>query len=128
MDYFGGLSFIGGNDCPAYGGVMEYRIGGNPIRRYNGSFVFISRPGIRFHYGSPPGQHRHHCYVCFKGPRVAKYIQGGLISRGKPTEPTPVASSEKFLSSMRKLLEILHERHQGFTSPRAVLLFEDLLL
>ncbi len=147
MDYFDGLSFIGGADCPEYGGVqrdrffdgyygvqynhggvMEYRIGNNPIRSYEGSFVFVSRPGTRFYYGSPAGQHRHHCYICFNGPRVMQFITGGLIAKKEPLEPTPVVNSEKFLASMRRLLEILHEKHQGFSCPRAVLLLEDLLL
>jgi AraC-like DNA-binding protein len=64
--------------------------------------------------------------VCFKGPRVERFIECGLLSLD-PTRPlVKIARPERFMASMLELIETLNSTPRRYA--RSVLLLEDLLL
>lgn len=146
MKYFNGVNFISCGEDPRhnavqkdrffdgyYGiqynhaGIMDFSIGGNPRRKVEGAFAFISRPGLRFYYGAPSGKIRHHAYVCFKGPRIDRFIMGGLLELNRRQPLIRIVNSERFIRTFRELIaNIRHNPPQNYN--RAVLLLEDLLL
>lgn len=123
MSYFSGIQFVGWYDSPKnsrffdctfqdyYGlqynhsGRFLYCCGDSPLKQYSGPHLFITRPGVRFRYGVIQGEVRHHCYVCFRGERVAKYVQTGLLS--ETSLPIAIANHDKFHMSMIELMELL---------------------
>jgi len=142
MDFFDGLTFSTSGSEPEsveyihhepryygiqfnYSGTLQLRIDSGQQFEVSGPHVFLTYPGHYFEYGSS-GSPRYHNYICTYGPRIQRYIDGGLwiIDPGAPLIPVPHA--EKFLRTMLELMTLI--RVPGLTAPRAVLLFEDLLL
>ncbi|NOY75932.1 MAG: AraC family transcriptional regulator [Kiritimatiellaeota bacterium] len=145
MDYFDGISFLGSGNIEHhmtvhreqtfngyYGiqynhrGHLDFAIGGAPIVSVEGAWAFITYPGESFYYGPPPEKERQHTYVCFKGPRVDRFIQSGLITIDGDRPLVKVTHSERFLATMLNLTELLNQT--PIPHSRAVLLLEDLLL
>ena len=144
MKYFEGINFIGCGEFSNhtsiqkdrffegyYGiqynhsGPMDFTVGDKPRCEVEGPYAFISQPKLKFYYGAPPGQARHHVFVCFKGPRVDRFIRNGLLA----VRPNliRIINAERFLSTLRELIaNIQHNPPQNYN--RAVLLLEDLLL
>lgn len=146
MKYFDGINFIGCGEDPVHSSVqkdrffdgyygiqynhsgpMEFATGDIPRRQIEGSCAFITQPGLKFYYGAPAGQVRHHVFACFKGPRVDRFIRLGLLAIN-PNQPLiRIINAERFLSVLRELIaNIRHNPPQNYN--RAVLLVEDLLL
>ncbi len=144
MDYFQGLHFNFFGNYPSqtegqiakefdgyYGiqynhsGKVQFALNHAQPVVYEGSVAFVTMPGHFFEYGPPPGGIRHHCYVCFFGPRTERFREHGLI----PEQPAiiPIMKAERFYSTMQELQNIL-KQPGGNERPRAVLLLEDLLL
>ena len=145
MRYFDGISFLGSGNIEHhttihrkrvfkgyYGiqynhrGFLDFAIGGDDIVSVEGSWAFITYPEESFYYGAPPGKDRQHSYVCFKGPRVERFIKKGLITIGAKRSLVKIAHSERFLATVLQLIELLNE--QPTCDSRTVLLLEDLLL
>ncbi|MFA7230146.1 MAG: AraC family transcriptional regulator [Victivallaceae bacterium] len=147
MEYFDGITFIGSTDHPTYTGfvqnrffdgyygiqynhrgALEFSIDNSAVQHVEGSWCFISHPGARFDYGSPPGESRHHCFVCFKGKKIEQYIRGGLmvINRNQPL--LKIGNPERFLSTLRELIMTEHQPMTSVQHGRAVLLLEYALL
>ena len=61
-------------------GRMYAHTGTRPAEFAEGPCVFISFPGVPFHYGSPEGTVRSQLHLCFRGERVARYCAEGLIT------------------------------------------------
>lgn len=146
MNYFSGIIFRGYNDVPdhpsvysdkrfdgyygiqyTHSGRLMFGLNGEQPRVYNAPCAFISCPGETFYYAAPPNETRHHCYLCFSGPRVERFIESGLLAIDKENPVIPVVNSEHFYSTMLELQRIL-SAPSGTTLPRAVLMLEDLLL
>ena len=146
MKYFEGISFIGCGDHPQHGaihkdrifdgyygiqynhsGPLDFATGDNPHRQVEGSCAFISHPGLKFYYGSPSGKNRHHAYVCFKGPRVERFISNGLLVLNSRQPLIRIVNSERFLHTFREMIANVG-RNQPRNHDRAVLMLEDLLL
>ena len=142
MDFFGGLTFSMAGSAPQsmeqvhnepsyygiqfnYSGTLRLRIDSGRQFEVSGPHVFLTYPGHYFEYG-PAGSPRHHNFICACGPRIQRYIDGGLWIIDPAAPPIPVPHAEKFLHSMLELMTLI--RVPGLTAPRAVLLFEDLLL
>lgn len=144
MDYFDGLQLIRAQDSPAnkrmfdrtfrdyYGlqynhhGLFVFSRGGEPLREYHGPHAFITYPGVQFHYGTTLEAPRHHCYVCFRGPRVEQLIHAGLLPIGEEPAVIAIHDSEEFYLTFMELHE---EHHKSPPSvPRCVHLLEGLLL
>lgn len=147
IPYFSGIRFHTWGDAPGYTaqpyekrfngyygiqynheGALEFGINDDPRAVVEGPYAFISYPGDTFWYGCP-GDHsaRHHCYVCFSGPRIDEFIAGGLLTPVRTNALVPVILAERFYASFRELLHEL-DRPGGETEPRVFLLLEDLLL
>ena len=90
-----------------------------------GSYAFITHPNAFFEYGSVDGEPRHHNFICSRGARLENYIRSGLLPLD--TEPViiRIANPEKFLQTMLSIMEL---SRQPVLPPRAILLYEDLLL
>ena len=142
MDFFDGLIFSMSDSVPEsmqqvhhtpryygiqfnYSGTVRLRIDSGRLFEVSGPHVFLTYPGRLFEYG-PADAPRHHNYICTYGPRIQKYIEGGLWTADPESPLVPIAHAEKFLQTMREIMSLT--RLPGLTPPRAVLLFEDLLL
>ncbi len=143
MEYFDGLTFSMAGSEPQsgeqvrntpryygiqfnYSGPLFLQIDHGIRYEVTGPYVFLTYPGRFFEYGPPDGAFRHHNYICTCGPRIQRYIAGGLWAPDPEKPLIPVPHPEKFLHSMLELMELI--RKPGPVSPRAVLKFEDLLL
>ena len=142
MNFFSGQTFtMGGNSpqdrfhqhrIPLYYGIQYnhagpvlLRIDDGPIFRADGPHVFFTHPGAFFDYSPPPGMKRHHMFICTEGERIRKYIESGLMDLSADSPLVPVPDPARLYLSMRQLLELIR---QDNAAPRAVLLFEEILL
>jgi len=143
MEYFDGLTFsMSGSvaqsrevvrNTPRYYGIQFNYSGPLFLQidhgvRYevSGPYVFLTYPGRYFEYGPANGFTRHHNFICTCGPRIERYIEGGLWAPDPEKPLIPVSHPEKFLHSMQELMQLI--RQPGLVPPRAVLKFEELLL
>ncbi len=143
MDYFSGQLFPVCGEVPHcrgmwmnhpkyYGiqynhsGKLRLEIDGELRGEVEGSHVFITRPGRVYNYGCAENERRHHCFICTIGERVESYIAGGLFEPDHPQQPLPVGEPERFFRTISEIVSLVHSR--AVVPPRAVLLFEDLLL
>ena len=143
MDYFSGQFFPVCGEVPRchgmwmnhpkyYGiqynhsGKLRVEIDGEVRGEVAGPHVFVTRPGRVYNYGSAENERRHHCFVCTIGERVESYIRGGLFEPDHPDQPLAVNEPEKFFRTMSEIISLANSH--AVVPPRAVLLFEDLLL
>ena len=108
-------------------GGMIAHTGEHPPEFAEGPAVFITFPGIPFHYGSPPGQIRAQAYVCFRGDRVARYCESGLLELRETQLFRQLRNPEAFFRTMLSLHQLLKIPGE-VPHIRAVLLLEELLL
>ncbi|MBO4303220.1 MAG: helix-turn-helix transcriptional regulator [Lentisphaeria bacterium] len=142
MDFYDGLTFSMSGSVPGsmervhnvpryygiqfnFSGTLRLRVDFGRLYEVSGPHVFLTYPGHFFEYG-PADAPRHHNYICTCGPRIRKYREGGLWVEDPAAPPIPVPHGENFLRIMQEIMTIT--RAPGLTAPRAVLLFEDLLL
>lgn len=142
MDFYSGLTFSTAGSVPQstesvhnepryygiqfnYSGIVRLRINHGTQFEVSGPHVFLTYPGKFFEYGSN-GSPRHHNYICTYGPRIQQYIRGGLWFVDPEAPLIRISHADKFLRIMMEIMSLT--RLPGLTPPRAVLLFEDLLL
>jgi len=125
-DFFGGLEFLFWDElyncsqrvfniwsdyCALQfdeAGPLEYVFGkGQPKRHIDGAYSWVTYPGPEFLFGSPAGTSRIHRYVCFRGPRMHKYIETGLIATGPIPLMHPVVRPIRFAAAMQDLIQCL---------------------
>jgi AraC-like DNA-binding protein len=145
MTWFDGLSFITWGRSRQYtamherrfedywgiqynnAGPLRFALGGEALRRVEGPHAFISFPGERFRYGILPGDiPRDHLWLCFRGPRVRRFISSGLLAADRRPALRPVLQPGLFLQGMEEALACL-EAHPARLD-RAVHAVEGLLL
>ena len=119
MNYFDGLTFTTFGDIPesaggsrdkvfdgyygiqyTHSGKLVFSVDGSPEEVFEGPCVFFSAPGRVYNYTTGVSETRHHCWICFQGPRVEAFRTGGLFD---PYEPCPVhriAKPEQFYKTM----------------------------
>lgn len=107
-----------------HAGTLEFARGDGCLRTVEGAHAFISQPGTRFRYGAKQGETRSHHYVCFNGPRVAHYVESGLL----PLNPALIAISDpvRFMDELKVLFRYLE--CGATTHDRAVHSLEGLFL
>jgi len=145
MNYFDGIAFTHFGDNPHYtqlargrgfdgyfgiqynhSGKLLFGVDGEPEEVVEGACVFISAPGRIYTYGSPAeGIERHHCFICFSGPRTQSFLDRGLMVPYEKKPLIPILKPERFYTTMLELQALLSRQYRP---PRAVLLLEDLLL
>ena len=144
MNYFDGQIFPVYGDVPESSGMWEnhpeyygiqynhagklrFSVDGGPEIETEGPHVFVTSPGHVFRYGCGENESRHHCFICTCGERVRSYVAGGLLElEPEAKQPVPVLNPERFLLTMLEIMSLL--RGSAVVPPRAVLLYEDLLL
>ena len=109
-----------------YQGMMRLRIDNGPEYRIEGAYAFITHPGAFFEYGSVDRRPRHHNFICSYGARIQRYVEGGLMDLNPEHPLIPVRNPEQFLHTMHEIMALTSR--VGPVPPRAVLLYEDLLL
>lgn len=126
-------------------GPVQYAFGDSasePLSVIDTPCAWVTYPGPRFRYGSPPGTTRTHRYVAFTGPRVQRYIRTGLIPTGSQPPIFPITWARRFAADMEELFACLGPRlrsraelayvannESGISNfPRAVHILEGLLL
>lgn len=143
MDFFSGhyISIVGSipehtawiENTPVYYGI-QYNHAGRIRLRINhekeytaeGPHAFLTHPGAHFSYGPADGKARFHNFICSFGPRMESYISSGLMDLQRDPPLIPIHNPERFLQTILSIQALY--RHPGPISPRAVLLYEDLLL
>lgn len=119
FDGYYGLQFISS-------GRIQLKVNDSEVITARGPVCFFTAPGAAFSYNSLPGETREHYFVCFKGPRIERYLQGGLLPQETAAEFFPVSASEKFLSNWKHLLRYLRQSGH-FSHGEAVLRLEKIL-
>ena len=110
-----------------HAGSFFLRINHGPELRAEGPCAFITHPGAFFEYGYYEDTPRHHNHICTCGERVQRYLDSGLLVINDAAPIIRVKQPDRFLNIMLEIMSLL-ERHSPTVPPRAVLLFEDLLL
>jgi len=145
MKYFDDLSWIGWNHCPecaawidkyfdyyvldyVHSGELILQMDDAPPLRLKGPCIWWTFPGPRIRFGKKPGDKTtwDHRFVSFRGPRVAGYIEGGLISYASSRPFLKISNPRKFASSMDELINYLSSPAQGIA--RSVHILEGILL
>ena len=108
-------------------GPMYASTGDNPVEYAEGPCVFITYPGVPFHYGSPPGTTRGQAHLCFCGPRAERYRESGLLTFRPVQLFRWLRNPEQFFRSMCGIHQLL-KVPGPYQHARAVLQLEDLLL
>ena len=143
MNYFSGhyISCCGSNHehvgwtdrVPIYYGIqynhsgkLYLRINHDKEYRVEGSYAFVTHPNAYFEYGNINGEPRSHNFICSYGERIESYISCGLLEPNREPALIRIANPEKFLQTMLAIIAMA--RRPGPLPPRAILLYEDLLL
>ncbi len=143
MNYFDGLFFSMSGSAPNnrasihneplyygiqfnYHGPLRLRVNGGREYRVEGPYAFLTYPGADFEYGSIDDAPRHHNFICTCGDRIARYLESGLMSLSADPPLVHIRNPERFLQIMLDIMALT--RLPGPAAPRAVLMFEDLLL
>lgn len=143
MNFFDGQDFMTGGLHPAFRGMfratalyygVQYnhsgrftlRVDGGPVFEAEGPHAFFTAPGHYYEYGCSDEETRSHNHICCLGPRCERYVESGLFQTQREHPLISVRAPERFLATLRELVT-LWRRGQP-TTPRMVLLYEDLLL
>ena len=110
-----------------HSGTLFFARGNEQPVTVEGPYAFFTCPGIDFTYGAPPGKQRHHCYICFSGTLIRRFISGGLLELNRRNPLIQVVYSERFYSVFHKLNQLISQPG-GSMQPRAAWMLEDLLL
>ncbi len=109
-----------------HSGKLYLRINHEKEYRVEGSYAFVTHPHAYFEYGNINGEPRSHNFICSYGERIKSYIKSGLLEPDRDPALIRIANPEKFLQTMLAIIAMA--RRPGPLSPRAILLYEDLLL
>ena len=138
MDYFSQLSFPALGEVadshrrrqtPRYYGIqfqefgrLTLRIDNGKLWELEGAWVFLTHPGAEFEYILNPEDRHFYHYICFCGPRVRQYLDGGLLDLSP--RPIFIHHREQFSAAVNRLLRY----DEDHNLPRAIWQLEDLLL
>lgn len=141
MKYYEGIDFaladvqFGSRNCKrtypfycglqlVYAGEIALAVDRRREERRKGPLVFLTSPEHYYEYSSPGVLARDHYWVCFYGPKVEMYREGGLF-RIDPDQPFfHLRQPELFREKMEELIRIVQS---GREHDRAVCLLETLL-
>jgi AraC family transcriptional regulator, arabinose operon regulatory protein len=144
LTYFDDLRFLGGDELPDFttridqrfppsvalnfmvSGRITFQVAEGPTHTLNGPLAFVIHGGIRHRYvpefSSPPW---HLLWVMVDGPRLRRWLAGGLMLRGPAPFARP-ADPAAYLVAMRRLVELVR-RGRAEDQAERVLTFERLL-
>jgi len=118
---------------PLYYGIQYNHAGGIYVKlndgpRYeeHGPCVLVTYPGSLFEYGPLDNQPRDHRFVCFHGPRIARYIASGLLPLAAEHPLIKIHYPDQFYHTITELITMINGLE--INPDRTVLKLEDLLL
>ena len=120
FDGYYGLQFISE-------GKITLSVNGSVPVTAHAPVSFFTCPGAAFSYSSPPGETRGHSFICFKGPRTERYLNGGLLPQTPEAKFYPVTDTKAYNQLWRQLL-ICSRRSGKASQAETVLLLEKLLV
>lgn len=144
MDYFDDLHFtISGRephcqaevDTPypfyainyAHAGLVRWTNAQGQDRNLRGPVAWWMWPGHHYRFGNLEGRSWSHNFVCFTGPRVQRWVRGGLFLDRKPDEAIQeVRDAGAFRSLFDQVVNVL--QGPSPTHHRAILIVEAMLL
>ncbi len=143
MDFFAGQNFAVGYSVPEsteqiahepfyygiqfnYKGPLHLRIDHGTEYQVDGAYAFVTFPGAFFEYGNIGDRPRHHNFICSTGERIRQYVDSGLLKLERENPLIPIRNPDKFLQIMHTIISLTS--HAETAPPRAVLLYEELLL
>jgi AraC-like DNA-binding protein len=103
-----------------HAGTIEVRIDNALPRSVHGPSVLVTSPGHDFIFGNHEGWH--HSHIAFSGPRVARYIESGLLPTEQPI--VQIHDSGEFLKMFEHCVRALRSGDE----PTSCHLLEGLLL
>ena len=127
MKYFEDLVWIGWNHCLecsawidkhfdnyhvldyVHSGELSLQLDDNPPFKLKGPCMWWTFPGPRIRFGKKVTDNAtwDHRFIAFRGSRIAKYIEGGLISYSASQPFLKINNPNKFASSMDELINYL---------------------
>jgi AraC-like DNA-binding protein len=144
MNYFSGLEWINYNHNPkrcywqqkqfpdyyvlnfAYSGTIFWSKDSSKPIKLAGPVAWWTYPGPFYEFGTKEQDTWDHYYVGFKGERVKKYIDSGLLPVDSNVDFLPITFPESFRRRFSDLIETLETSSHRPT--RSVYLLEGLLL
>lgn len=142
MDYFRDIHFLHGGCCRHssgtinlehrdyyclqynHSGTIRVRVGEEPVQTVTGPSLLITFPGPSFRFGTGDASTWHHNYVAFRGSRVDRYMQTGLLPVERPVRR--ILNGERFLATLMECVDAVRQGKVGI--PRAAHALEGLLL
>lgn len=107
-------------------GELYLQVDDGPEIKLNSPVVWFTFPGPFFRFKPPENGHWDHRYICFKGSRVKKWIESGLLDIHNRAPVYPIIDPERFSRHMDELLNYLCSPTYG--PNRAAQMLEGLLL
>ena len=147
IDYFSDIEFVCHGDLRKSSSItrrsnfdywgLQFSRRGKFILKINGNVeqtadacVFVTAPGLSFYYGAaePAVGIEDKIYICFKGSRVKRYIDGGLLAVREKNALITLSEPDKFMRRMRSIRALLMLPYSEENHARAVIALEELLL
>ena len=108
-------------------GAIQLKVGSSATVQTRGPVCFFTMPGTPFSYSSPQEETREHYFVCFKGERIKRYVDGGLFPSKAEAEFYPAPDLKEFLGQWKILLSHLRNSKKN-SHAESVLILEKMLL
>jgi len=148
IDYFSDLEFVCHGQMSYFNGVVErndfdywglqfsrrgslfLQIDRNHAETTGNAAVFLTFPGASFRYGAADLSNgiEDKLYICFKGARVERYLQGELLQERRSGALIQLGEPESFMRKMRTIRALLMLPFSPENHARAVLELEHLLV
>lgn len=106
-------------------GKVNLSVDNSTIVTSSGPVIFFTGPNNLFTYNSPEG--REHFFICFKGQRVKRYIEGGLFPKTISHKFYQVEQPQKLVDMCIDLLSYWRRSDKN-SHAQAVLILEKILL
>ena len=110
-----------------HSGKMVFSVDDGPEELFDGPCLIFTAPNRSYNYNNYRNEPRHHCYLCFRGPRVDLFIREGLFAPYAERPVHRIVKPEPFYRTMLEIQALLLHP-PGYREKRKVLLLEDLLL
>ncbi len=108
-----------------YEGEVTLQLDDGPVYTLKSPVVWISFPGQRFRFGKKQGTW-YHSHLSFRGPRIQKYLQEGLLSYDSDYPVIKISEPLRLLNSIKETIDYLDAPIYG--DARGVQMLEGVLL
>jgi len=144
MNYFNGIEWVGYNHmlgCRAkvkkyfrdyfvldynHHGELNLELDDDPVIKLSSPVAWFTFPGPFFSFAPVKNTSWDHRHIGFRGDRVKRWIESGLVNFNTRSPVVPVIDSERFSRQMDEVIKYISSPIYG--QERAVQMFEGLLL